>query len=209
MKSSSSSGYLYGSAAAMAFMFLFGCANGTTSQPSTQPGVDRVRVESSSGLFVGGSAAELKLTFGKTPLHDFSLAANRKEVGVWGIRVPVSAEMATDGSGVVAVGSEGSGVGRVEISKAMGTPLILAENGTAEIAFANGRVSGTVGVTPVQLNGTFSGDLIVACWVPASEMPGAQPSVQGTVSEDGQEALVLDSGFSHAKCKPFRAIAGL
>jgi hypothetical protein len=82
--------------------------------------------------------------------------------------------------------------------------MAVAESGTLDIAFAAGKVTGTVKVSPDMLNGTVSGDLVVTCWVPASELGSQAPGSGGIIEGD---ALLLDERMETAGCAPLRGLA--
>lgn len=172
--------------------------------PSTVPGSTVVEVQTQGGVYQGGQAAELRATFGSPVLYDLWISANNGS-NIWSASVRLTADQVGSGTGQIAIGTGPISGGTGSVQKTGVVPR-SADSGVLDFALASGKISGSASVTPNELGGLFTGDLVVSCWIPASQAPGGGTVMAGTISQPGDsEALVLDSDLSTPSCMPLRS----
>ena len=181
------------------------CKGRSTDGLPSSPGPVRVHITTAEGLFEGGLDAELKVSLRTSPSHVLALSGvNVKANEGWGFFALLTAEQARTGIAHLSVTSGVLSEGQSTIQHT-GSSTFAASEGTCDVALAPGKVSGTATVTPSSLSASFSGDLVVSCWVPSSLLALPQPEAGAVYPiNGGAEALYSDDLFVTDVCKPFQ-----
>jgi hypothetical protein len=177
-----------------------GCG-GSASEP---PGPVRFRAQSAGVAFESFMPARIDVALGSAA-SAFELSASAaSDRGVWSARATLTRDQALAGAASVEIGATALAPGQVQIN---GSRLLQAESGKLDVVFGQGVASGTVtGASPELLNGGFTGELLVSCWVPPSALPVASRPTADVGAPADSEALVLDAKFETTACMPFQIL---
>lgn len=190
--------------AVIAAVLCLDCNSQSSMSPSSGPPPVRVQFSSASGeLFRSMLPASLSVSYGSVALYDFGVFAVDPNGRGWSASASLNGDqLSAQQATTLPVGSDGSGTARIQFS---GAAAVVADSGTLQLAFNHGKVFATVDVNRKELSGTVSGDFVLTCWVPASQLPATSSSGGGTRSP-GSEPLLLDERLETAKCLPLRAL---
>lgn len=154
----------------------------------------------------GNQPALLKATMGATPSYELSANANSDPENGWTLIAQLTDGQIQSGHLVINVtnGPLSGGLGTVQF---LGAGAAIASQGQLDLTLGKGTVAGSADTVPASMSGTLTGNLVVACWVPASALANAGGTAGGTTSTDGTEALVLDGSLATPQCSAVRAWA--
>jgi len=183
-------------------LFVLACQS-NSSDPSSLPAQTRLRLDSTGGVFASVMPAHLKATFGATSMYEFGASLSGPKGDSWSATALLTGDQVLSGRAAILAAIGGNGTGRIERS---GTEVAVADSGTLDLQFAGGNLTGNVNVSPAILNGRLSGDLLVTCWVPASELGKQSPVTGGT---SGVDTILLDESMQTASCAPLRGLSKL
>jgi len=175
---------------------------------STMAPATTITVSGLGQKFVSAEPAQLRASFGETSLFDFGFMAGSgaASVGVNG-RIGSADISAMTAALTIASGPAAVDVGFLQLNGVADAPSF--DGGTIQLAFAANAVSGKIVPSTNDAAWTFSGKMVVTCWVPTSVLGMTQQTGGGTVASDGgAEPLVNDMMFATTQCASLRGIAG-
>jgi hypothetical protein len=178
----------------------------TTGDEPIGPAPVRTTIEGHQGAYVGYDPAELKATFGSMPTYELTFTGARGGE-VWSAIVRLRAEDVRPGLIKAAVEAAPLAEGKATVQVRPQGALLWGQTGQIALSLAKGHFSGSAEIQPESLAATFSGDLVVSCWVPRTDLPNAQQPGGGTIGNDGSVALVADADFQSARCSGLKALA--
>lgn len=182
--------------------FAFACsetqsAHDLHSSQATPSGSSIVSVSTPTKTYVSAEPAELKASFGGTPLFNLSISAARNGES-WSIVAELPTDQVSSASGAVQITASAIGVGAANLTRTLpnGTTQ-QASGGTFSFTAAKGKITATVTAEPAELSATVQGSLAASCWVPRM----GDAAAQGTTSGDSSDPLVQDASLSSSDCQ--------
>jgi hypothetical protein len=181
------------------------CASASSQEPSSTVAPNRILISGIDRTYASPFAATLDLYFHSAPTYEFAIQGTSGGE-LWSSVASLTAAQAGQGSATMQVSTSPWATGVAYATRHMADgSKIDASDGSLQISFSAGQITGSASTTPFAVGATFRGDVNVACWVPSS----ALDLQSGGGSHGGSaEPLVNDSAFASAQCAPFKSLVG-
>jgi hypothetical protein len=177
-----------------------GCSPREQAGHSSKGPTSVMEVDAMGRTLVSAVPAQLRAAFGKVSLLDFGFMVGDQNgsIGVIG-RIPVSQANADSFVLPISTGPMMDGVSSVQVSNLATAPDL--STGAVTINITPNTVHGTIDLPSTAQSWTFSGRIVVTCWVPATSLAGPSSNSGGTSADS---ALLSDDAFASSQCMPLR-----
>lgn len=183
-------------------MLFAGCATSKPNNSDGAPGTE-LEVRSTNQIYASSFPAELKATFGESPLIQLKMSG-QAEGETWSLVVWTDEGSVDEGTirADISNGPIQRGIANLTLG-ADPENLLHAEQGSVELEIQDGKITGEVEAEPTSLSATIEGNLNVSCWVATDGSDS-----EGSLMPDGgmDSPLAEDPDLSSPLCQPFQGV---